>query len=59
MPAKMTDPMMLTWPSPPFHPADERQREVVDAVRDAGVVHQIAGEDEERHREQTESCRCR
>ncbi len=38
-----------------LHPADQRQREVVDAVGDAGVVHQVAGEDEERHGEQREA----
>ncbi len=40
---------------PALHPADQRQREVVDPVRDAGVVHQVAGEDEERHGEQREA----
>ena len=34
------------------HPADQRDREIVDAAGDAGDVHQVAGEDEERHREQ-------
>ena len=38
-----------------LHPADEREREVVDAVGDAGDVHQVAGEDEERHGEQREA----
>ncbi len=37
---------------PAAHPARERHREIVDAVGDAGRVHQVAGEDEERHREQ-------
>ena len=38
-----------------LEPADQRQREVVDAVGDAGRVHQVAGEDEERHGEQREA----
>ena len=40
---------------PALHPADQSKREVVDAGRDAGVVHQVAGEDEERHGEQREA----
>ena len=40
---------------PAAHPARERDREIVDAVGDAGRVHQIAGQDEERHREQRET----
>ena len=35
-----------------LHPADERNREAVDATGHAGDVHQIAGQDEERHRQQ-------
>ena len=35
-----------------LHPADKRQREGIDAPGDAGDVHEVAGEDEERHREQ-------
>ncbi len=35
-----------------FHPADQRQGEGIDAAGDPGDVHQIAGEDEERHRQQ-------
>ena len=38
-----------------FHPADEPEREVIDAVGDAGRVHQVAGEDEERHGQQREA----
>ena len=38
-----------------LHPADQGEREVVDPRRDAGVVHQVAGEDEERHGEQREA----
>jgi hypothetical protein len=34
------------------HPAAGRDRKIVDAVGDACGVHQVAGEDEERHREQ-------
>ena len=40
---------------PALQPAHQRQGEVVDAVGDAGVVHQVAGEDEERHRQQREA----
>ena len=42
-------------PEPALQPADQREREVVDAVGDPGGVHQVAGEDEERHREQREA----
>ena len=55
MPAKITDADDVDVAEPALHPADQRQREVVDAVGDAGVVHQVAGEDEERHREQREA----
>ena len=34
------------------HPAHQRDRELVDAPRHAGDVHQIAGQNEERHRQQ-------
>ncbi len=34
------------------HPAAGRHREIIDAVGDPGRIHQIAGEDEERHRQQ-------
>jgi hypothetical protein len=50
--------LISTVPSPAasaiaaLQPADQREREVVDAVGDAGVVHQVAGQDEERHRQQ-------
>jgi hypothetical protein len=37
-----------------LHPADQGEREGVDAVRDACRVHQVSGEDEERHRQQRE-----
>ena len=40
---------------PAAHPAGERHREIVDAVGDAGRIHQVAGQDEERHREQRET----
>ena len=39
-------------PEAALEPSDQRQREVVDAVGDAGVIHEIAGHDEKRHREQ-------
>ena len=39
----------------PRHPADERAREAEDALGDAGGVHQVAREDEERHRQQREA----
>ena len=35
-----------------LQPTDQCEREIVDAVGDAGVVHQIAGENEERHGEE-------
>jgi hypothetical protein len=38
-----------------LHPSDQRQCEVVDAVGDPRVVHQVAGQDEERDREQREA----
>jgi len=41
-------------PKPAAHPAGDRNREVVDAVGDPRGVHQISGEDEERHRKQRE-----
>jgi len=37
---------------PAAHPAAGRHRKIIDAVGDAGRIHQIAGEDEERHRQQ-------
>ena len=40
---------------PAFEPAHQRQRKVVNAVGDAGVIHEIAGHDEKRHREQREA----
>ena len=40
---------------PALHPADERDREAIDAAGDAGDVHEIAGEDEERHGEKREA----
>ena len=42
-------------PEPAAHPAGERHGEVVDAVGDAGRVHEVAGEDEERHGQQREA----
>ena len=54
MPAKITEPTTLTWPSPPFIQPDQRHRETVDALGDAGGVHQRAGHDEERHAHQRE-----
>jgi hypothetical protein len=53
MPAKITEPMMFTCASPPASrlPA---QREIVDAVCDAGRIHQVSGKNEERHRKQWE-----
>jgi hypothetical protein len=32
------------------HPAHQRDRELVDAPGDSGDVHEVAGQDEERHR---------
>ena len=46
---------MLTWPSPPSHPADQRHREAVDPSSDPGDVHEVAGENEERHGKQGET----
>ena len=46
---------MLTWPSPPRIQPTSGLGEIEDAVGDAGVVHQAAGEDEERHCEQREA----
>ena len=40
---------------PPLHPADKRNREAIDAARDTGDVHEVAGENEEGHREQREA----
>ena len=37
---------------PAAHPAAGRDRKIVDAVGDAGGVHQVAGKDEERHCQQ-------
>jgi hypothetical protein len=45
----------IDMPEAALEPADQREREVVDAVGDAGVVHQVAGEDEEGHRQQREA----
>ena len=42
-------------PEAAAHPARQRHGEVVDAVGDAGRVHQVAGEDEERHGQQREA----
>ena len=38
-----------------LHPADQRDGEAVDAAGDAGDVHQVAGQDEERHGQQREA----
>ena len=46
---------MLTCAEPALHPADKRDGEGIDAARDAGDVHQVAGEDEEGHGEQREA----
>ena len=39
---------------PAARPAGKCDREIIDAVGDAGRIHQIAGQDEERHRQQRE-----
>ena len=39
---------------PAVHPPDRRARETEDACRDAGGVHQVSGENEERHGDQRE-----
>ena len=39
------------------HPADDRLREIEDAIADPGRVHQVAHEDEQRRREQRERVR--
>ena len=49
MPEKIRLPKMLTCASPPWTRADERVGEAVDQLRDAGLVHQAADEEEHRH----------
>ena len=42
-----------------FHPADEGQGVVVNAVGNAGVVHQVASQDEKRYGQQREAVNAR
>ena len=52
MPAKISEPMMFAWHESAAHPADDRLGEIEDPVGDAGRVHQVAHQDEQRRREQ-------
>ena len=46
--------MTVTWPRPAAQVADHRAREVDEALRDPAVRHELAGEIEERDRQQEE-----
>ncbi|KAG1246121.1 hypothetical protein G6F65_020854 [Rhizopus arrhizus] len=46
-------------PQTAAHPAHQRHGEVVDAAGDAGDVHQVAGQDKKRHRQQWERLHAR
>ena len=54
MPAKNTDSSTLICASAPGKMADHGARQVHQAVGDAADVHQVGGQQEERHREQDE-----
>ncbi len=55
MPEKIIEAMMLTWPSPPRSRPTSATQKVSSRSRDRAGIHDVGGDDEERHRQNDEA----